>query len=117
MSYVGMVSALLPAETKSEQYRAYTKLRPAMKKITHDVLYSERPTVIGDPDQVIRRIESMNDLLGIDEFVSFINFGGLSHQLTLKSMELFARHVIPHFRSRAESRSHEAQNSPQRELK
>jgi natural product biosynthesis luciferase-like monooxygenase protein len=109
-NYVGMVSALLPTETKSEQYRAYTKLRPAMKKITYDVLYSERPTVIGDPEQVIRRIENMNNALGIDEFVSFVNFGGMDHQLTLKSMELFASQVIPHFRSPAESRGPKIQN-------
>jgi alkanesulfonate monooxygenase SsuD/methylene tetrahydromethanopterin reductase-like flavin-dependent oxidoreductase (luciferase family) len=98
MNYVGMVSALLPTETKSEQYRAYTKLRPAMQKLTYDVLYSERPTVIGDPEQVIQRIESMNHTLGIDEFVSFVNFGGMPHELILKSMELFATRVIPHFR-------------------
>jgi natural product biosynthesis luciferase-like monooxygenase protein len=97
-NYVGMVSALLPTETKSEQYRAYTKLRPAMQKLTYDVLYSERPTVIGDSDQVIRRIEEMNRAVGIDEFVSFVNFGGMAHELTLKSMELFAERVIPHFR-------------------
>jgi alkanesulfonate monooxygenase SsuD/methylene tetrahydromethanopterin reductase-like flavin-dependent oxidoreductase (luciferase family) len=102
MSYVEMVRELLPTETKSEQYRAYTKLRPAMKSLTYDVLYSERPTVIGDPDQVIRRIEDMNRRIGIDEFVSFVNFGGMQHELTLKSMELFAKHVIPHFRSRLE---------------
>ena len=117
MNYVGMVGELLPTETKSEQYRAYTKLRPAMKKLTYDVLYSERPTVIGDPDQVIRRIENMNRILGIDEFVSFVNFGGMEHELTLRSMELFAKQVMPHFRSRGESRSPEAQNHAQGETK
>jgi alkanesulfonate monooxygenase SsuD/methylene tetrahydromethanopterin reductase-like flavin-dependent oxidoreductase (luciferase family) len=86
-NYVGMVGALLPTETKSETYRAYTKLRPAMNKLTYDVLYAERPTAIGDPDQVIRRIENMNRILGIDEFVSFVNFGGISQELTLKSIE------------------------------
>jgi natural product biosynthesis luciferase-like monooxygenase protein len=99
MNYLGMVGALLPSETKSEQYRAYTKLRPVLKKLTYDVLYSERPTVIGDPDQVIRRIENLDRVLGITEFVSFVNFGGMEHARTLKSMELFARHVMPHFRS------------------
>ena len=96
------VGSLLPTETKSEQYRAYTKLRPAMKKLTYDVLYSERPTVIGDPDQVIRRIWDLNRILGVDEFVSFVNFGGMEHERTLKSMELFAKHVIPHFRGLSE---------------
>lgn len=99
MNYVGMVSELLPTEAKSEQYRSYTKLRPAMAKLTYDVLYSERPTVIGNPEQAIQRIENMNRILGIDEFVSFVNFGGMDHALTLKSMELFATKVIPHFRS------------------
>jgi natural product biosynthesis luciferase-like monooxygenase protein len=98
MNYLGMVGALLPTETKSEQYRTYTKLRPAMKKLTYDVLYSERPTVIGDPDQVIRRIENLNRTLGIQEFVSFVNFGGMENEQTEKSMELFAKHVIPYFR-------------------
>jgi hypothetical protein len=37
----------------------YTKLRPAMKKLTYDVLYSERPTVVGHHNQVIRRIENL----------------------------------------------------------
>jgi alkanesulfonate monooxygenase SsuD/methylene tetrahydromethanopterin reductase-like flavin-dependent oxidoreductase (luciferase family) len=69
-----------------------------MKKLTYDVLYSERPTVIGAPEQIIRRIEKLNRLLGIDEFVSFVNFGGMEHARTLKSMELFAKHVMPHFR-------------------
>jgi natural product biosynthesis luciferase-like monooxygenase protein len=103
MDYVGMVGGLLPTETKSEQYRAYSNLRPAMKKLTYDVLYSERPTVIGDPDQVIRKIENLNRIVGIDEFVSFVNFGGMDHELTLKSMELFATQVMPHFRARTES--------------
>jgi natural product biosynthesis luciferase-like monooxygenase protein len=111
-NYVNMVGELLPTETKSEQYRAYTKLRPAMKKLNYDVLYSERPTVIGDPEQVIRRIEDMNRQLGIDEFVAFVNFGGMDHQLTLKSMELFAKQVIPHFRAGRESAHAAAQNPP-----
>jgi alkanesulfonate monooxygenase SsuD/methylene tetrahydromethanopterin reductase-like flavin-dependent oxidoreductase (luciferase family) len=106
-NYLGMVSELLPTETKSEQLRAYTKLRPAMKKLTYDVLYAERPTVIGDPEQAIRRIEDMNRVLKVDEFVSFVNFGGMAHELTLKSMELFAKDVIPHFRSQPDSRSAE----------
>ena len=101
MNYLGMVGALLPTETKSEQYRAYAKLGPAIKKITYEVLYSERPTVIGDPDEVIRRIENLNRTLGVDEFVSFVNFGGMEHQRTLKSMELFAKYVMPHFRNAA----------------
>jgi hypothetical protein len=99
MNYLGMVSELLPTETKSEQFRAYTKLRPAMKTLTYDILYAERPTVIGDPDQAIRRIEDMDRMLKIDEFVSFVNFGGMAREQTLKSMELFAKHVMPHFRS------------------
>jgi hypothetical protein len=73
-------------------------------------VYSERPTVIGEPDQVIRRIENMNRLLGIDEFVSLVNFGGIEHELTLKSMELFAKQVMPHFHSGGESRNPEIQN-------
>jgi natural product biosynthesis luciferase-like monooxygenase protein len=101
MNYVGMVAGLLPTETKSEQYRAYSRLRPAMQQMTYDVLYSERPTVIGDPDQVIRRIEDMSHALGIDEFVSFVNFGGMPHELTLQSLELFATRVMPHFRKRS----------------
>jgi len=68
-----------------------------MTKLTYDVLYSERPTVIGDPEEAIRRIENMNRVLGIDEFVSFVNFGGMEHALTLKSMELFATQVNPTF--------------------
>ena len=105
MNYVRMVAGLLPTETKSEQYRAYSRLRPAMQNMTYDVLYAERPTVIGDPDEVIRRIEGINHALGIDEFVSFVNFGGMPHELTMQSLELFATRVMPHFRQRGGQRA------------
>ncbi len=45
----------------------------------------------------------MNRILGIDEFVPFVNFGGMEHELTVKSMELFAHQVMPHFRNRSSS--------------
>jgi len=54
------------------------------------------------PDEL--RIQGLLDRVrrgGIEEVILYFNFGGLNHQETLKSMERFARDVMPHFADRA----------------
>ena len=62
-------------------------------------MYSERPTVIGDPAQVIELSEKLKEALDLSQFVAFVNFGGMKLELVLKSMELFATSVLPYFRA------------------
>jgi alkanesulfonate monooxygenase SsuD/methylene tetrahydromethanopterin reductase-like flavin-dependent oxidoreductase (luciferase family) len=57
-----------------------------------------RDTVaFGSPDTVARKIETMRDM-GIGQVLCWMNFGGLAQDKIKRSMELFAREVMPRFR-------------------
>ncbi len=55
----------------------------------------ENRAIIGDPDYCISRIEELKSQ-GVGYFGANFAMGGLSHHKALKSMELFAREVMPH---------------------
>jgi luciferase family oxidoreductase group 1 len=60
---------------------------------TDDLL--DRFLVIGTPDTCIRQIQRIRDQVGITHFNASFWFGDLEHARVLRSMELFARHVMP----------------------
>ena len=62
---------------------------------TDDLL--DRFLVIGTPDRVIRQINRIKDSVGINHFNCSFWFGDLSQPRVTKSMELFAREVMPAF--------------------
>ena len=51
----------------------------------------------GSPDTVATKIEAMRDL-GIGQILCWMSFGGLPQAKVRRSMELFAREVMPRFR-------------------
>jgi luciferase family oxidoreductase group 1 len=57
----------------------------------------DRFLVIGTPDTVIRQITRVRDLVGITHFNCSFWFGDLAQARVLRSMELFAREVMPAF--------------------
>jgi luciferase family oxidoreductase group 1 len=63
---------------------------------TDDLL--DRFLVIGTPDTVVRQIGRLKELVGIDHFNCSFWFGDLDQARVLKSMDLFAREVMPAFR-------------------
>jgi len=56
----------------------------------------ERSIVTGTPEACIATLKKC-EAAGIEEVILYFNFGGLNHKDTLKSMERFARDVMPHF--------------------
>jgi alkanesulfonate monooxygenase SsuD/methylene tetrahydromethanopterin reductase-like flavin-dependent oxidoreductase (luciferase family) len=60
-----------------------------------DLLY--RFLVIGTPDTCIRQITRIRELVGITHFNCSFWFGDLEQARVLRSMELFAREVMPAF--------------------
>ena len=62
---------------------------------TDDLL--DRFLVIGTPDTVIRQIQRIKEEVGISHFNCSFWFGDLSQERVLRSMELFAREVMPAF--------------------
>ncbi len=70
---------------------------PAPKEPDTDDLL-DRFLVIGTPQTVIRQIRRIEELVGITHFNCSFWFGDLEHARVLRSMELFAREVMPAFR-------------------
>ncbi|HEX2172659.1 MAG TPA: hypothetical protein VHL09_09460, partial [Dehalococcoidia bacterium] len=63
-----------------------------------DAFY-ESTGIFGPPEECIRRITAIDDLVGgAGELVCSFTFGGWDQAWVLRSMERFAREVMPHFR-------------------
>ena len=64
-------------------------------------LYDRLPTTArlsGDPSQVVAGLREVQDYLGITDVLNVTHFAGeLTHKQTLRSIELFAREVMPAF--------------------
>ena len=67
---------------------------PAKTEPTIDELL-DRYLVIGTPDTVIRQINRVKELVGITHFNCSFWFGDMDQARVLRSMELFAREVMP----------------------
>ena len=67
-----------------------------LKTITWEGLVRET-LAFGSPDTVARHIEAMR-ALGVGHVLCWMNFGGLPLERVRRSMELFAREVMPRFR-------------------
>ena len=77
---------------KVEQGRAIPV--PAPNEPTVDDLL-DRFLVIGTPDTVIRQIKRLEEQVGITHFNASFWFGDMAQARVLRSMELFAKHVMP----------------------
>ena len=60
-----------------------------------EYLYENR-AVVGSPEQCVAQIKVLQEQ-GIEYFGCNLSFGGLEHRLRMKSLELFAKEVMPHF--------------------
>src|SRR5206468_1830213 len=70
---------------------------PAPKEPDTDDLL-DRFLVVGTPDTVIRQITRVRELVGISHFNCSFWFGDLEHARVMRSMERFAREVLPAFK-------------------
>jgi len=57
---------------------------------------SEQTIIVGDAEYCTQALKKVEEA-GIEEVILYFDFGGLSHDETLKSMERFAKYVLPHF--------------------
>ena len=69
------------------------------KQITFEDAF-ENLGIFGTPDHCIRQIEELNQVVGgMTEFIPIFTFGGWDQRKIVRSMELFARQVMPHFQN------------------
>src|SRR5947208_17048724 len=78
-----------------EQGRAIPVPAPNEPDVDHLL---DRFLIIGTPDAVIRQIKRVEEMVGITHFNCSFWFGDLEHARVMRSMERFAREVVPAFR-------------------
>ena len=86
------------ANQQSSQYAGYNKLVEAISALTPEKMIDSHTALVGTPDEVIDQIEFNRDLIGEHEPSMQINFGGIKEPEAFRTLELFARHVMPRFK-------------------
>jgi alkanesulfonate monooxygenase SsuD/methylene tetrahydromethanopterin reductase-like flavin-dependent oxidoreductase (luciferase family) len=87
-------------DTHPSLHPMFRQLAQTLAEVTWDKLLADRTLVFGSPETVARHIAEMQQL-GIGQVLCWMNFGGLAQDKIRRSMELFAREVMPHFRDAA----------------
>ena len=59
----------------------------------------ERGTAFGSPERVTEEMNQYMHKLGVNNFILWNRIGGLEHKKIIRSMELFAEHVMPAVRA------------------
>ena len=65
--------------------------------VTEDEVW-ERGTCFGSPERVIELMKGYMRQAGATSFMVQMRIGGLEHHKVMRSMELFAKHVMPALR-------------------
>jgi alkanesulfonate monooxygenase SsuD/methylene tetrahydromethanopterin reductase-like flavin-dependent oxidoreductase (luciferase family) len=76
-----------------DDYAAWRGTRPA-PKFDLDQVYEK--ALIGTPESCLARLRQLRDQHRVGYFGGNFGFGNLAHERVLRSMELFAREVMPH---------------------
>lgn len=84
-------------ETAVKGYEAFQQAVAKLERATYEKV--ERMSVFGDPVYCRERVRALREEFGMDEFIGYFNQGGLvDYAVVKRSMELFAREVIPYCR-------------------
>ena len=59
--------------------------------------FCQAPLIIGTPDEAIQEIERYRQETRVTHLVMWMQMAGLAPQRVRRSMELFAKEVMPHF--------------------
>lgn len=84
-------------------YERYAELVTATEEaggMTVEGLRDGGVVYVGDPEGLIRQIDTLHDETGLQHLICWMRFGGLEHEKVMRSLELFAEHIIPRFRDR-----------------
>jgi alkanesulfonate monooxygenase SsuD/methylene tetrahydromethanopterin reductase-like flavin-dependent oxidoreductase (luciferase family) len=68
-------------------------------QLSYEDLLSGGYAVVGGPASVTARLRELRDELGFGQLIGLFAIGGLTHEQTVRSMELFSTEVMPALRS------------------
>ncbi len=83
-----------PGQKVQQSYEIYDTIRQAHAQVTAEDL-SEWGSAFGTPDQVVDRIMAYIGRGGVSHWMAEMKFGGITHAQARRSMELFAKEVMP----------------------
>jgi len=75
-----------------EQYSSEQEER---LKSSLDYDFVQRSVLVGSPEEVIDRIEELREVSGVEQILINSSWEGIPHELTMRSMKLFADKVLP----------------------
>jgi alkanesulfonate monooxygenase SsuD/methylene tetrahydromethanopterin reductase-like flavin-dependent oxidoreductase (luciferase family) len=82
-------------EATVKSYEAFQQVLARLERVTYEGI-DKNMGVFGDPAHCIERIHAFQREFQMDEFIGYFNQGGLiDHATVRRSMELFAKEVIP----------------------
>jgi alkanesulfonate monooxygenase SsuD/methylene tetrahydromethanopterin reductase-like flavin-dependent oxidoreductase (luciferase family) len=82
---------------QTDQYKGYEGLAQQLREITYDRVLAETKAFVGAPDEVAAQVELIRGYYGEVEPSFQVSFGNMPHQAALRSVNLFAQHVLPRF--------------------
>jgi alkanesulfonate monooxygenase SsuD/methylene tetrahydromethanopterin reductase-like flavin-dependent oxidoreductase (luciferase family) len=106
MSYVntiftvgGQLQAAIKQGTRDAPQRAGANLPKGVTRdqVNMDYLLNHRKVICGSPDTCIKQLEHIQEVTGLDHLMGMQQFWSIPHEKVMKSIELFGKHVIPHF--------------------
>jgi alkanesulfonate monooxygenase SsuD/methylene tetrahydromethanopterin reductase-like flavin-dependent oxidoreductase (luciferase family) len=100
MNYIAILTkATLPpfAAHLPETYGDYRRRAQERVKLTYEEMW-DKTLLFGTPDRVAGKLRELQDM-GVDSLLCWMVFGGLEHEKVLRSMELFAKEVMPKFKT------------------
>lgn len=80
-------------------YEHYTDIIDRAKKSsassTDGITPAMRSQLVGTPEQIVAKVQDLQLKTSAREIVVIFNYGGMPHEVSAKSMDLFAREVLP----------------------
>jgi alkanesulfonate monooxygenase SsuD/methylene tetrahydromethanopterin reductase-like flavin-dependent oxidoreductase (luciferase family) len=87
------------SSARSGQYPGYERLVEAISSQTPEGNLEKGYAFVGTPDEVAEQVKHMRELFGEHEPSLQVTFGGISDAEAMRSVELFARCIMPAFQS------------------
>ena len=85
----------LPHYSEADRDRAFPLLKPVLEGRVDTKQFSEADMIIvGDPDQCFEKMVKYSEL-GVDELICYVQFGHLSHESIMRTIELLGTKIIP----------------------
>ena len=89
-------------DKKAWQSEAYKEYKGGLSKLFGNATYEDLDRgdciIFGSPERCVQRLKRAEVDYGLTYAIFEVNFGGFAHNKALKSLELFAKQVMPHFK-------------------